>query len=32
MEVEVGAEDVAGAAGVGQELVNGDLGGDVPIG
>jgi hypothetical protein len=32
MGVEVGAEDVAGAAGVGQQLVDGDLGGDVAVG
>ena len=31
MPVEVGAEDVAGATGVGQELVDRDLGGDVTV-
>ena len=30
--VEVGAEDVAGAAGVGQQLMDGDLGRDVAVG
>jgi hypothetical protein len=30
--VEGGTEDVAGAAGVCQELMDGDLGGDVPVG
>ena len=32
MGVEVGAEDVAGSAGVCQQLMDGDLGGDLPVG